>query len=579
MATYLCGIDNGTTGTKAMIFSLDGNVVGEDYREYKCEFPKPGWVDQDAEMLLSASCAALKSAIARSGVNPKDIAAMGLSTQRCTMVPVDKECQPVRKAISWQDGRSTSECDWIRDNIGAEKYYDITGLPIIPVWALPAILWIRNNEPEVYERANKFLLMQEFILHRLGAEGYPEDWSNGSLQGLMEIDTFKWSTEILEASGLSLDQLPDLVPSAKMVGRVNKEAAQLTGLADGTPLVSGGGDQQCAGIGAGIIAEGLCEVTIGTAGVSLCFMDKPNRDPAMKMPCSAHAYPGKWECEGLQNAAGASYRWFRDTLAGFEIAIGEHIGTDPYELINKQVSKTPAGSRGLFYIPYLAGASAPNWDPYAKGSFIGLTLAHDYGCMARAVMEGISLETREITPVGGTRSIPVNTRILAATNRNLTEEVEQGRFREDLYYRLNVVEIALPALTERREDIPLLIEHFIKTLNRRFDRHVLGAEPAALAALLDYEWRGGVRELENIIERALTLCEGDHISFDCLPPAVSGRITSRGVLTLKESVARFEKTYIQRILGQTGGSKQEASRLLGIGLSSLYRKIDEHGID
>ncbi len=190
-----------------------------------------------------------------------------------------------------------------------------------------------------------------------------------------------------------------------------------------------------------------------------------------------------------------------------------------------------------------------------------------------------ALETREITPVGGTRSIPVNTRILAATNRNLTEEVEQGRFREDLYYRLNVVEIALPALTERREDIPLLIEHFIKTLNRRFDRHVLGAEPAALAALLDYEWRGGVRELENIIERALTLCEGDHISFDCLPPAVSGRITSRGVLTLKESVARFEKTYIQRILGQTGGSKQEASRLLGIGLSSLYRKIDEHGID
>ena len=396
MATYLCAIDNGTTGTKAMIFDLAGNVVGEDYREYKCEFPKPGWVDQDAEMLLASSCAALKSAIARSGVNPKDIAAMGLSTQRCTMVPVDKDCKPVRKAISWQDGRSTSECDWIRENIGAEEYYEVTGLPIATVWAFPTILWIRNNEPEVYERANKFLLTQEFILHRLGAEGYPEDWSNGSLQGLMEIDTFKWADKIVEASGLSLDQLPDLVPSAKMVGRVTKEAAELTGLAEGTPLVTGGGDQQCAGIGAGIIAEGLCEVTLGTAGVSLCFMDKPRKDPAMKMPCSAHAYPGKWECEGLQNAAGASYRWLRDTLARLEVAIGEHIDIDPYELINRQVAKTPVGSRGLFYIPYLAGASAPNWDPYAKGSFVGLTLAHDYGCMARAVMEGISLETREI---------------------------------------------------------------------------------------------------------------------------------------------------------------------------------------
>lgn len=396
MATYLCGIDNGTTGTKAMVFDLAGKVIGEDYREYVCEFPKPGWVDQDGEMLFSSSCAALKSAIAKSGVNPKDIASMGLSTQRCTMVPVDKNCRPVRMAISWQDGRSTAECDWIRENIGAEKYYEITGLPIATVWAYPTILWIRNNEPEVYEKTAKFLLTQEFILHRLGAEGYPEDWSNGSLQGLMEIDTFKWSKEIIDASGLSLDQLPELVPSAKMVGRVSKEAAELTGMAEGTPLVTGGGDQQCAGIGAGVIAEGLCEVTLGTAGVSLCFMNKPLKDPTMRMPCSAHAYPGKWECEGLQNAAGASYRWFRDTLARVEVATGAKTGVDPYELINQQVAKTPVGSKGLVYVPYLAGASAPNWDSYAKGSFVGLTLAHDYGCMARAVMEGISLETREI---------------------------------------------------------------------------------------------------------------------------------------------------------------------------------------
>jgi len=396
VATYLCGIDNGTTGTKAMVFDLKGNVVGEDYREYKCEFPKPGWVDQDAEMLLASSCAALKSAIAKSGVNPKDIAAMGLSTQRCTMVPVDANCRPLRMAISWQDSRSTVECDWIKQNITPEKYYQETGLPIATVWAYPTILWIRNNEPKVFDKTHKFLLTQEYILHRLGAEGYPEDWSNGSLQGLMKIDTFEWATDIVSASGLTLDQLPDLVPSAKMVGRVTKEASELTGMAEGTPLVTGGGDQQCAGIGAGIIAEGLCEVTLGTAGVSLCFMDKPRKDPAMKMPCSAHAYPGKWECEGLQNAAGASYRWFRDTLGALERAAGEHVGIDPYELINRQVSKTPAGSRGLSYVPYLAGASAPNWDPYAKGSFVGLTLAHDFGCMARAVMEGISLETREI---------------------------------------------------------------------------------------------------------------------------------------------------------------------------------------
>jgi xylulokinase len=312
-----------------MIFDLEGNLIGEDYREYICEYPKPGWVDQDAEMLFTSSCAALKSAIAKSGIDPKDIAAMGLSTQRCTMVPVDENCRPLRKAISWQDNRSNAECDWIGETIGAERYFEITGLPIANVWAFPAILWIRNNEPEIYERAHKFLLTQEFILHRLGAEGYPEDWSNGSLQGLMEIDTFKWSQEIIDASGLNLDQLPDLVPSGKMVGRVSKEAAELTGMVEGTPLVTGGGDQQCAGIGAGVIAEGLCEVTLGTAGVSLCFMDEPRKDPTMRMPCSAHAYPGKWECEGLQNAAGASYRWFRDNLANIERLVGAHINKDP----------------------------------------------------------------------------------------------------------------------------------------------------------------------------------------------------------------------------------------------------------
>jgi xylulokinase len=379
-----------------MIFDLSGNVVGEHYREYKCEFPNPGWVDQDAEMLLTEACAAIKTAIEMAGIDPNDIAAMGLSTQRCTVVPVDEDCRPLRKAISWQDSRSTEECTWIEENIGTDRYYEITGLPNATVWAYPSILWIRNNEPEIFEKADKFLLTQEFILHRLGAEGYPEDWSNGSLQGLMNIETFEWSDELLEASGLRRDQLPDLVPSAEKVGEVSKEAAELTGLPEGTPLVTGGGDQQCAGIGAGIISEGLCEVTLGTAGVSLCYMDKPRKDPDKRMPCSAHAYPGKWECEGLQNAAGASYRWFRDNIATLEMSVANHVGLDPYELINKSVAETPVGSRGLIYLPYLAGASAPNWDAFAKGSFVGLTLAHDYGCMARAVMEGISMETREI---------------------------------------------------------------------------------------------------------------------------------------------------------------------------------------
>jgi xylulokinase len=393
---YVCGIDNGTTGTKAMIFDLEGNVVGSAYREYKCEYPNPGWVDQDANELFDELCYAVKAAVQDSGVDNEDIISVGLSTQRCTMVPVDNSGKPIRKAISWQDRRPTEECDWIREEFGAERYYDITGLPVDTTWALPAIMWIRNNEKEIYDKTDKFLLTQEYILHRLGAESYPEDWSNGSLYGLMDIEEFEWSEELLEATNISRDKLPELVPSAKKVGKVNKEAAILTGLAEGTFLVTGGGDQQCAGVGAGVIKEGLAEVTLGTAGVSLCSMDDPNKDPDGVMPCSAHAVPGKWECEGLQMAAGASLKWYRDNFADLEKLMAERVDMDPYEFINIELDKVPAGSDGLIFLPHLAGAGAPIWNPVAKGVLFGLTLSHTRNSIARAIMEGVTMETRQI---------------------------------------------------------------------------------------------------------------------------------------------------------------------------------------
>ncbi len=393
---YVSGIDIGTTGVKVIIFDLFGKEMGNAYREYGCIFPQSGWVEQDGEYLWEETCGAINDAIKKSGVSPEEIVSVGLSTQRCTLVPVDRYGNALRMSISWQDRRSVRECDTISRIIGAERYYEITGLPIDTTWSLSKIMWIRDNEPDIYNKTFKFALDQERILFKLGADDFYEDASNGSLQGLMDINSFKWSSELIKKLNIDREKLPKLIQSAQQVGVISKEASEKCGLREGMPIVTGGGDQQCAGVGAGVIKPNTVEVTLGTAGVTLAFLDQPLKDEQRRIPCSAHAVPGKWESEGLQLAAGSVYKWYRNNIADAEVKAGDEIGIDPYDLINMQISKVPVGSKGVLCIPYFAGSGAPNWDPYARGTFIGLNLSHSKHVLARAIIEGITFETKEI---------------------------------------------------------------------------------------------------------------------------------------------------------------------------------------
>ena len=190
--------------------------------------------------------------------------------------------------------------------------------------------------------------------------------------------------------------------------------------------------------------------------------------------------------------------------------------------------------------------------------------------LLRAIEEG------KIMPVGATAPIEVDVRIIAATNRNLLKDMEEGRFREDLYYRLNVVEIKLPSLSERKEDIPLLVEHFIKKYNKELKRNILGTDNETMRILMNYPWKGGIRELENVIERALILCEGDYITKEDLPPnMVMEEYSSAMPDRLKDAVDQFEREHIIKILKRTKNNKEQAAKILDISLSSLYRKMDE----
>lgn len=398
---YVIGIDTGTTGVKAKIYDLQGRIVAESYREYDCVYPQPGWVDQDIHMLSRANDQVLAEVIGKAKIDSRSIKSVSFSTQRCLHLFVDKDGNILRDGmgISWQDARCGEEVAWMESTIGVENYYQTVGMPPSVVWTAPHIKWVRDHEPEVFAQTAKVLTTQEWFLHEMGArDGWFQDYSNASLYGLMNIRTFEWDQDLLSTMQIDASLLPQIVASGVQVGTVDAAAAARTGLAEGTPLVSGGGDQQCAAVGAGVISTGLAEVTLGTAGVSIAHLDEPRFDPDCRINCSASALPNeqKWISEGLQAAAASSYRWFRDSIGYLGKFVESQTGNNAFEVLNQMVEKVPAGAQGLLYLPYLAGSVAPNFNSDARGCFLGLTFAHGTGAMARSVMEGVSLETRDI---------------------------------------------------------------------------------------------------------------------------------------------------------------------------------------
>lgn len=400
MNTYIVGLDNGTTSARAKIYDTDGNVIAQASQTYACEYPNPGWVDQDINMLNEANINVLAEVVATSGIDPKDIASMGLSTQRGLHLYVDENGEVLRngRGLSWQDARHPKQLDQLRREIGDERCYEISGLPISAFWPIGKILWIQQNEPEVFAKAAKIITTQEFFLRKLtGTDDWYIDRANASLFGLMDVQELDWSEELMRAIGVDRSLLPTIVGSGHVVGEILPEIAARTGLPAGLPISTGGGDQQCAGIGAGVIEAGLCEFTFGTAGNSVAYLESPISDPQRRITRSLHATPEPvWEAEGIQAAAGAAYRWFRDNIGYMANYIEPFTGTDPYVVLNRLASESPVGANGLVFNPYLAGSMTPHYDEHARASFLGLTLKHGLGDITRSVLEGVAFEAREI---------------------------------------------------------------------------------------------------------------------------------------------------------------------------------------
>ena len=393
---YLAGIDIGTTGAKTIIFDLTGKAVASAYREYSCMYPKPNWVEQNAPLLVSSAMEASREAIGKAGLAPKDIASIAFSTQRSCTFFLDKANELVRPMISWQDQRAVAELDEIRGKIPVADYYQITGMPLNTTWLLPKILWLRNHEPENWDKVRKVIQLQDYTLKAFGAEEYVNDVPGAGLTGIWNPYEFCWSRKLLSLFSIDSALLPRPVASGTQVGVVSKAAAQQTGFAAGTPLCVGAGDQNSAITGAGIVHPGDCSVSLGTGGIVATYLDEAFHDPSKMNMFTNHTIYGKWQLEGYQAGAAGVYRWFRDEVAKLQKAYANETRQDVYFFLNDLVAQTPPGAKGLVFLPFLASATTPRWNPKARGTLLGLTFAHDQGCLARAFMEGITMEIKDI---------------------------------------------------------------------------------------------------------------------------------------------------------------------------------------
>lgn len=395
MSQYLCGIDIGTTGAKTMIFDLEGNIIGSAYREYACTYPKPNWVEQDIEAVLVKTFETCKEAVEKSGVDPKKIASIALSTQRTTSIFLDEKEQ-VLKTISWQDNRTVDEMKALSEVLSPEIFYKKTGLPLNTTWIITKVLWMQKKAPEIWKKVRRVVQLQDFALKHLGADDYYVDYPDACLFGCFDNNSYQWDKELMELAGLTESLLPKPTPCATRVGSVSEEAAGLTGFAPGTPICVGAGDQNSASIGAGIVEKGKVSVSLGTGGMAIACVDYAFRDPDASACVTSHAITGCYQFEGYQTGAASVFRWYRDEIAVKEQEQAQETGKNVYDLLNEQIEETPVGAKGLVMLPYFASATSPRWNPDARGTLLGLTFSHNRACIARACMEGITMEQKDI---------------------------------------------------------------------------------------------------------------------------------------------------------------------------------------
>jgi len=382
--SYFLGIDTSTTGSKALIIDEGGNVIGAASSPHTLQTPRPLWSEQDPREWWEAVSASIRSVLEKAGIGGEQIGAVGLTGQMHGLVLLDEAGNVLRPAILWNDQRTQSQCDEIHARLGREKFIQITGNVALTGFTAPKILWVKENEPDVYAKAKHVLLPKDYIRLKLTGE-YAMDKADGAGTVLFDLKRRDWSDEVLSALGIPRQWMPRTFEGPEFTGYVNEEAASLTGLKVGTPVAAGGGDQAAQAVGVGAVEPGIVGLTVGTSGVVFATTPSALIEPEGRLHAFCHAVPGLWHFMGVMLSAAGSLQWYRDALAA-------NWSFD--ELLNEAES-IPAGSEGLQFLPYLTGERTPHPDPLARAAFIGLTIRHSRAHMTRAVLEGVAFGLRD----------------------------------------------------------------------------------------------------------------------------------------------------------------------------------------
>ena len=395
---YLIGIDLGTSGTKTVLFDRVGTVVASATIEYPMYQEKNGWAEQEPLDWWNAAAGTIRTVIEKSGVDSRDIKALGISGQMHGLVMLDKDGAVLRRSIIWCDQRTAAECEEITEKVGKERLIQITANPALTGFTASKILWVRNHQPEIYQKCAHILLPKDYVRYMLTGD-FATEVSDASGMQLLDVPHRCWSQEVLEKLDIDPALLPKVYESPEVTGMVSQEAAARTGLAAGTLVVGGAGDNAAAAVGTGVVRDSRAFTTIGTSGVVFAHTDEISIDPKGRVHTFCCAVPGAWHVMGVTQGAGLSLKWFRDNFCQAEKDAAAGMGKDPYVLMDQQAERVPIGCNKLLYLPYLMGERTPHLDPDCRGVFFGLSAMHSKYDMLRAVMEGVTYSLRDCLEV------------------------------------------------------------------------------------------------------------------------------------------------------------------------------------
>jgi xylulokinase len=378
------GLDVSTTGAKALLINEKGGVVSSATAPLTLSAPHPLWSEQDPRDWWIGIAKSIRQAIEQAGVSGSAVTAIGLTGQMHGLVLLDEQGEVLRPAILWNDQRTGAQCDEMRSRLGKQRLIQITGNDALTGFTAPKILWVQQNEPEIYARARHILLPKDYIRYRLTG-GYAMDKADGSGTILFDLKNRDWSPEVLAALEIPANWLPPTFEGPAVTGYVSALATAETGLAQGTPVVGGGGDQAAQAVGVGAVQPGIIALTLGTSGVVFAATESPLIEPEGRLHAFCHAVPDRWHFMGVMLSAAGSLQWYRDTLAP---------GISFDALVN-EAGNIKAGSEGLFFLPYLTGERTPYPDPLVRAAWVGLTVRHTRAHMTRAVLEGVAFGIKD----------------------------------------------------------------------------------------------------------------------------------------------------------------------------------------